>query len=273
MLEQDDNVADNNEVDEVVNDVNTEEVQELNEEQQTEVAEEVIVTIDGEEDSPSSEDEEKENPWVKVREMSKQNKKLQKQLDEFKPKEPDASVLPEKPTLEGSDFDEEDYEAKLVAWVNQKAEHEKHKQKAEQEQQTQQEAWNKRANAYEEQKEELGFGDEIQQIVVDELSDTQQGIIVQHFSDSAKVVLALGKNPGILKDLAKITNPIDFALAVKKIEPSIKVTRRSPPPPETQLNVSRGSAGQDKELARLEAIADRTGDRTDVIAYRRKLKS
>jgi hypothetical protein len=57
------------------------------------------------------------------------------------------------------------------------------------------------------------------------------------------------------------------------LEKDIKVTKRNAPAADTAVRGSTASAAlpaSDKELERLEKEADRTNDRSKVIAYRRK---
>ena len=116
---------------------------------------------------------------------------------------------------------------------------------------------------------------EAEEVALASLSQAQQVVIVKAASNSAMVVHALGKHPAKLAEISKITDPIKLAVAVSKLEGKLSVTKRGgPPEPE---RIARGGApvaqGKDKELERLEKEADRTGDRTKLIAYRQKLKA
>ena len=232
---------------------------------------EVIVTIDGEESSTSEEDEDpKVNPWEKVRELAKENKALRKQQEALTPKDPDVSTLPEKPTLENCDYDESDYESKLSNWYESKRKYDEHQSKETAKQEEEAKAWQSKHSDYLTQKEALNVSDDVEQVVLDELSEIQQGVIVKHAKNAGMVVLALGRNPQKAKELASIKDPIEFALAVSDLERKTKVTKRSPPKPETTLDVSRGiGGGGDKKLAALREEASRTGNFDKVAAYRR----
>jgi hypothetical protein len=105
------------------------------------------------------------------------------------------------------------------------------------------------------------------------LDMVQQAVIVKAAADPALFLYALGKSEAKRAELAKIQDPIKLAAAVARMEGAVKVTTRKAPAPD---RAQRGSApmpgGADKELEKLEKEADRTGDRTKVIAYKRALK-
>jgi len=183
----------------------------------------------------------------------------------------------EKPTLAGCDYDEEAYEAQLDQWKSRKAQAEEQARTAEQAQKQAAEAWSAELQGHHEKKAALKFKDvqEAEEVALASLSQVQQAVIVKAASNSAMVVYALGKHPAKLAEISKITDPIKLAVAVSKLEGKLSVTKRGgPPEPE---RIARGGApvaqGKDKELERLEKEADRTGDRTKLIAYRQKLKA
>ncbi len=242
--------------------------------------EDMVVTIgdgDGEDDNP-----EPAPAWVKElrkkqRETAKENRRLKQEL-ESKTKPATVQVGP-KPTLESCDYDGEVFEQKLTAWYDtkRKADAQADRQKAEQ--QSAQEAWQSRLNQYEQDKVKLkakvkGF-DEAEEVVRDYLSEAQQGIIVQGAKDAALVVAAIGSNPDRVEELAAIKDPVKFAFAIAKLETSmtVKNRRQPPPPPEKRPTGSGSTSGAvDSTLDRLRKEAERTGDMTQVVAYKRKLK-
>ena len=84
-------------------------------------------------------------------------------------------------------------------------------------------------------------------------------------------VYALGKNPKKLAELASIKDPVRFAVAVAKLETQLKVSTRKPPPPPPKITSGSApvSGSVDSTLERLRAEAERTGDYTKVIQYKR----
>ena len=118
--------------------------------------------------------------------------------------------------------------------------------------------------------------DEAEDIVIATLSDMQQAVIVKAANNSAMVTYALGKHPAKLAEISKITDPIELAAAIARLEGKLTVTKRNgPPEPE---RIARGSASvdasaTDKTLERLEKEAERTGNSSKLVAYRAQMKA
>lgn len=233
------------------------------------------------------EDDESAPEWV--REVRKTNRELNRRVREQEleikqlkapnqQREPDAPTLGAKPTMEGNDYDEEAFEVALTKWHDDKRRVEEHRANIERQQQ-EREAENQRVlESYQESAKKLKVPDfkEAEQLVSITLSDVQKALILEGAANPATLVYALGTTPDKLKELAAITNPLKFTIAFAKLEEKVKVTKRtSKPGPES--SVPRGGStsrvgGVDKELERLEAEAERTGDRTKIQAYKRSLR-
>jgi hypothetical protein len=130
--------------------------------------------------------------------------------------------------------------------------------------------------AFEQKKGRLEFEDRDEAIssVQSSLDLVQQAVIVKAAADPALFLYALSKSEAKRDELAKIHDPIKMAAAVARMEGAVKVTKgRKAPDPDRP---ARGSAsmpgGTDKQLEKLEKEADRTGDRTKLIAYKKKLE-
>ena len=250
-------------------------------EQQTEDSvEEVVITIKGE--SPPPEEEEKQAPeWVKnlrksYRELQREKRELEEKLKMVLPApENNPVVLGKKPTLEACDYDSDKFETELAGWFERKRQSEEAEAKQRTKQQSEQEAWQKKLEGYNQSKTGLKVSDftEAEETVLENLSVTQQGIILQGAQNPAVMVYALGKNPKKAKELAEITDPVAFAFAVAKLETQLSVTRKQLPPPEKRI-VSNGNPGTSSvQLDRLRDEAARTGDFTKVIAFKKQLKN
>lgn len=183
----------------------------------------------------------------------------------------------EKPTLEACDFDAERFETELDAWKARKATADEAVTSARKTTEATQAAWAKELEDFGRKKSALRAPDydAIEEEVVSTLTQVQQAVIIKAAENSAQVIYALGKHPARLAALAAIDDPIKFAVAVVKLEGTLKVTtKRRTPEPE---GIVRGSAplsrGSDKTLERLEAEAERTNDRTKVIAYKRQQRT
>ncbi|EPR09768.1 hypothetical protein M527_06470 [Sphingobium indicum IP26] len=236
--------------------------------------EDETVAIEGE-DAPSSGDAD----TGLVRHLREQIRERDRRLAELAKNAPQPQTIEvgEKPTLAGCDYDEEAYEAQLDQWKARKAAADEQAKEAQKSQQQIAEAWSQELRGHHEKKAALKFKDvqEAEDVALAALNDVQQAVIVKAAENSAMVIYALGKHPAKLAELSKITDPIKLAVAVSKLEGKMTVTKRGgPPEPE---RIARGgtpaAGGKDKELERLEKDADRTGDRSKLIAYKAKLKA
>lgn len=241
---------------------------------------EVIIQV-GDEEAPASEQEKVEEAPEWVKELRRTNREDKKRIRELELKlngtqQQPKTVLPPKPTLESCDFDSERLEKALDDWYGIKSVHEKELAKVEEESTKQQQEYNNKVNTYNEAKAKLKVKnfDDLEEDTVKHLSVVQQGILIQGAKNPAVLVAALGANNGKLAaELATIQDPIKFAFAAAELETKLKVTSRKAPPPETTFKSGAPtSATQDLHLKKLEEEADRTGDRTKVIQYKRSLK-
>lgn len=249
----------------------------------------VFITL-GDASPPDANDEEEDDEaapaWVREvrqtnRELNRKNREMELELKALKtPKpeqQPDAPTVGTKPTLESCNFDEDEFETQLTKWHDDKRKVDQFKDDHKR-QQEEREAENKRVlDVYQEAAQKLKVPDfkDAEQLVSITLSDVQKAMILEGAANPATLVYALGNAPEKLKELAAITNPLKFAFAIAKLEDKVKVTKRTEKPgPESSIPKSGGSsriAGVDKTLERLEAEADKTGDRTKIVAYKRSL--
>lgn len=270
------------EVEEVVQEEEHDEVeQEVEAEaEQSEEEGDVVVTI-GDEPAPDEETDIQAAPkWVKElrksqRELQKENRELKAQLTQAKPKE-ETPALGAKPTLEGCDYDAEEFEKQYDAWLarKQKVEAaERDRQRAEEEKQK---AWQVKVDAYAGAKEKLKVKDyeDAEETVVGTLAEIQQQVIIAYAKDPALMVYAIGKNPKEMARLAAITDPIEFALEMRDLEKKMKVEKRKPAtqPESTISGTAPKSGAVDNQLERLRAEAAKTGDYSKVTQYKRMQK-
>lgn len=238
-------------------------------------SDELIVTI-GEETPPQEKEEAPE--WVKElrkkhKEQVKENKALKAQLDEIKGANKKVEVG-EKPTLESCDYDADLFETKLEQWHARKRDADKQAEEAQRKEKQTLEEWNNSLKSYETKKTELKVKDydEAEELVSETLSQVQQGIIINGADNPALVVYALGKNPTKATELAEIKDPVKFAFALAKLEAQLKMTTRKAPPPEKMVSSSSAPLKGDATLERLKEKADKTGDYSEYLAYKRKIK-
>lgn len=242
------------------------------------------VTISIGEAAPAPEDEEvaKAPEWVKTlrkadREKSREIRELKQKLEAVAAPANQAEPV-KKPTLADCDYDEEAFETKLATWYEQQESVRAAAKEKERAKQKEQDDWQARVDAHSKAKAALKVPDyeDAEEVAKDIFSVTQQGIIVSGSDNSANVIYALGKNPAKAKELASITDPVKFAFAVAKLETQLKVTpRKAPPAPERQVrgNTSVAIGAGDAELERLRAEADKTGDMSKVMAYKKQKRA
>lgn len=264
----------------VVEETNEEETEAETAEEETE-EEQLVITIG--EESLTSEDEEDFNGkpapnWVK--EMRRENRELKRKQREFEKSQEQQTVqtvktLGVKPTLESHDYDSEAYEKALDAWYVDKREVDAQNAKAETAKQEQQKVVQGYVDSYNKRKESFKVNDfeDAESIVSNKLSADQQFIILSKMKDPEVMVYALGKSKTHLDRLTEIKDPIDFALALKDLENQMKVSKRkaSVEPEKKVIGLSSAPKDAKAQLAKLEAEAEKTGDRTKLIQYRKSL--
>jgi hypothetical protein len=183
-------------------------------------------------------------------------------------------TLGAKPKLEDHDYDVDQFEAALASWFDRKRQVDEVAAKQEAEEVNQQKARQAKVDRYSKAKADLKVKNfEDAELVAQEfLSVTQQWIVLHGADNPALVVYALGKNSKKAKELSEITDPVEFAFAVAKLEKDLKVTnRKSAPPPERVVSgTGRSSGSVDSTLERLREEASRTGNMTKVIQYKKQ---
>ena len=236
----------------------------------------VVVTIG--EEAPPTEEHAQAPEWVRElrkshRELQRRNRELEDKLKTNTAETKPAVTLGPKPKLEDHDYDADKYEQALANWYEQKRQVDEQAAKAEAEAKSANDAWQAKLTSYGKAKTELKVKDfeDAEATVQETLSTTQQGIILQGAENPALLVYALGKNPKKAKELASITDPVKYAFAVAKLETQLKVTNRkaAPPPEKTVRGTGSVSGTVDSQLERLRADAEKTGDYSKVIAYKR----
>lgn len=244
-----------------------------------------IVTIG---DAPPEEEEEVEpsadRTIVKklrktLRGYEKKNKALLKQIEENERAATESKPveLGPEPELKDYNYDDKKFRQAVIEWDRKKLEVEQREAEARRLVEEQNKAHQAKMQRYVESKQTHKFKDfdDAEDIVKNTLNVTQQGILVEGAKDAALLTYALGKNPKKLEELAKNTNHIEFAFELARIEEKLKVSNRKAPSPEKRIKSgsSGGSAGNvDHELERLREKAAKSGDMTELVAYKTRLK-
>jgi hypothetical protein len=238
---------------------------------------ELIVSIG--EEAPPQPEETAAPAWV--RDLRKHNRELTKRLKELEAKErqqPVQTALPPKPTLESCDYDADEFERQLDGWKDAKRNADDAEAAARKQQEQAEQAWQSRLSTYTERKQALPADDvdDAEQSVRELFGDMRWAILVDGADDPAMLVYALGKYPERAKELAKIESLAQFTFKAAKLESELKVTKRKATvaPEKTMTGTAPvGVAGADAALERLREKAERTGDYSEVIAYRKRQRA
>ena len=221
------------------------EQQEDEPEQQDEQSdEELQLTIDGEAVTPTADEDDVEVPddapeWAKnlrtgYKEKARELKELKKQLQhtaqpEVKAAEPELKERPmPKLTDPSIDFDEDKLASELETWTQEKIKIAEQKSKQAAAEAEQAELAKKAYERYGESKQKIlknapDYG-QAEQLVVSALSMNAQNDILELALDPAAVVLAAGRNPALLKELASLqSNPRKFAVRIGELNKSVSL--------------------------------------------------
>lgn len=201
--------------------------------------------------------------------------RLEKELAELRAKLPQpAPALSAKPTLDQYDYDEDKFQSAWESWIEQRDALNRADQAKLDEQRKEQETIDNFKKSYAARAEALGVDDfkEAESEVGALLNQTQAGLLMRGADDPAVLVYALSKSPARLMDLAKITDPVKFTVAVAKMEIALATKKTNRPAPEARITSERTSSGFNAGNAALEKLRDeaaRTGDFSKVVAYKR----
>ncbi len=236
------------------------------------------VLLIGDEEPEEEIDDAKAPDWVKK--LRKDNREKSKRIKELEAKvgasEKDEEELGERPTLEKFDYDEEKHAAALLEWGDKKKAIEAREAQKANKEKEHQERFDRKLVAYNKAKASVGVADfdSLEERVTETLDVMQQGMIVTAAKEPAKMIAALGRYPKHLQRLAKIEDPVEFIAETVRLEMNVKTATPKKPAPERRVKGSSKSfAGStDKQMQALEQEAEISGDRTRLIAYKRKLR-
>ena len=208
--------------------------------------------------------------WVKK--VREENRELKRQLKQRESQQFEQQVLREKPTLDDHDYDSDAFEQDYAQWLTEKQQVDAQVHAERQKYEQYHERYKADVDAI---KEKAPDYDEVELSVVDVLSEQKQGLLQMLVDNPAKVVYALGKNsPAQLERLSKLDD-IQFAkqIVLMEMQMSSKTKSRNQNKPKPKTHELEGAAGgADTRLAKLEAEAAKTGDRSKVYAYKRNQK-
>jgi hypothetical protein len=231
--------------------------------------EETVIGFEGEEAAPASESDNSV-----IRDLRKVAREQSKRIAELeRGNAPKVVEVGEKPSLEACDYDEDRFEQALTAWHQRKAQAETQEAERTKREEADREAWQSRIQAFETGKTRLGVADfDDAEAEVRAALPIETQAVIMATDKSAELFYALARSPAKLADLSKL-NTLQAALAIGELKGKLQVTKRKLPDPDRPVigNAAQGSA--DKHLAKLEKEAEASGNRSELIAYKAKLKS
>lgn len=244
---------------------------------------EVVITI-GDEAAPVEEETAAAPEWVKElrknhREAQRTIRELQDKLKSTTSSEPAQIVLGPKPDIDSCGFDGERLVNELDAWHERKRLIEEQQAKANAAVEEANKAWQSKLDNYNQAKASLRVRDfaEAEDVVREALSPLQQSAIVKLSKRPELVIYALGSRPGKAKELAAIKDPAEYIYALAQLEKDLKVSNGRTPPPPPERTPARGNASisstVDSTLERLRAEAEKTGDLSKVMEYKRNKRA
>lgn len=206
--------------------------------------------------------------WVK--QVRQENRELKRQLKQRESQQEQQQALREKPTLDAHDYDSDAYEQDYAQWLSEKTQHDVKVQAEAQKYQQYHERYRSDVDAVRAVKPDY---DTAETVVVETLSENKQHLLQMLVHNPAKVVYVLGKNsPEQLEKMANLDD-IQFAREIVLMEQSMSTVKRNPNKPKPKSHSLEGMAGGgDTKLAKLEAEAAKTGDRSKIHAYNRSKK-
>lgn len=250
------------------------------EEQPKEESDELIVTLGDEQ----PEEEEKHAPnWVKdLRRKNREDQKRLRELEEenqrlkgVKPVEQETLGAEPKIDDPDIDFDADKYAQSLKNYLAKKASFEARQAEVRKQQEAAAQEWAKVQENYQKGKARFNAEtvQEAESEVVSVLSAPRQAMLMDMADDSAALVVALGKNPKILRDLASVKSDARFIKELTKIEGKMQVQTKTktPPPPERTITGSGKTPGASaNKLEQLHAEAMKTGEYGAYLAEKRR---
>jgi len=256
----------------------------VEQQEQPEVQHEIAAVSLGDPEEPKEGEEPTDRSPGLVNKLRKLAREKDKELRELREKLKASTPAPvpqlgPKPRFEDS-YDSDKFAADLLEWEDRRRAIAAEEAKAQEQQRALETDYQSRLSRYEESKALLPFDDfdVAEEAVMQSLSETQRALLIKAAIQPDVLVYGLGNSPDKLKTLAAISDPVDFVRTLAWLEAKeLKVEKRTATRTEPE-RVVRGTApltavSLDKKLQALEDEADRTGDRTKVLAYRRELKA
>ncbi|EFQ5086472.1 scaffolding protein [Salmonella enterica] len=230
--------------------------------------------------SPSSE-EAKDPALVKhlrstIKEKDRELKELRRLSTQPAQQQPVIAQPPVMPKLTdpGIDYDEDLLQEKLEQWAKDNDQYKEQQRVIKQQQEQFNEQHRLKVANYQQRAKALkvkGFA-EAEQIVIDEVPKVIQDAILHESEKPEMVVLALGRNAELRKQLAEATNPVALGRLLERIESKAKTMPKAKTNAATTPEVKGSNGAVINNLDKLKAKALETGDWTPYFAAKKAKK-
>jgi len=249
----------------------------------------VEIIIDGETPPQEEKDEfaGKAAPgWVKK--LREDHKRLRDENTELKrnrkqeAEKQEQLVLGPRPVLYEDGYeDQAKFDKANDAWYERKGKIEAEKERQTGLQTQERERMKQVETSYKEKKQALtGLGvkdyEDAEAAIEQAFDQTQQGVLLTGSKNPATMAYTLFKRPALLKEMSKIKDPVKLAFALGELQKSSTVKPRKPntrPEKTVSGHNQLNSAGAKAHRAKLEKEAEKTGDRTKIVALNRVSES
>lgn len=230
--------------------------------------------------SPSSE-EGKDPALVKhlrgtIKEKERELKELRRQSQQSVPQQPVISQPPRMPKLDDADieYDEAVYHERMTKWAEENGKYLEQKRAQEQQQEQLQAVHQQKVANYQQRVKALkvqGY-QEAEQAVLDDIPLVIQNAILHESEKPEMVVLALGRNADLRKQLAEATNPVAIGRLLERIEAKARIMPKAKTTAATTPEVKGSNGAVINNLDKLREKAEQSGDYTAYLAAKRKAK-
>ncbi|MBQ5151524.1 scaffolding protein [Citrobacter freundii] len=231
-------------------------------------------------DSPTSE-EAKDPALVKhlrstIKEKDRELKELRRLSTQPAQQQPVIAQPPVMPKLTdpGIDYDEDLLQEKLEQWAKDNDQYKEQQRVIKQQQEMLNEQLKAKVTNYQQRVKSLkvrGFAD-AEQIVREEIPVSIQGTILLEAEKPEMVVLTLGRNAELRKQMAETTNPVALGRLLERIESKAKTMPKAKTNAATTPEVRGSNGAVINNLDKLKAKALETGDWTPYFAAKKAKK-
>lgn len=232
--------------------------------------------------SPTSEDNETDNDTPLVKQLRQTIKEQRKELREKNIVAPTPATAAPAPAQmrpapkmddDGIDYDPETYQQELQKWYAEKAQFEATQQQQQAEHDRLMQTFNERKEAYKGRigKLKVNGYEDAEAYVAGELSSGVQTALIMHAEKPELVVLALARNPDLLKQAKEVTDPVQLGVLIGTIQARAKAMPKAKQQVDGAPSTPRGNGGSSlRDLDTETAKAQQTGDYTRVFQLKKQ---